>query len=168
MRKNVLYLLGLIALVAADQFTKFYILKQPSYDGLVLIPGVLKIIKHQNYGIIANVPLPMWLILVATLIVMAFILVNLKRAIAKSSSGRAVALTLLLAGAFGNLIDRLRYDFVFDWILLFGQSAINLADIFIAIGLLWYLLIIKREQRSTKIPACRQAGESYTKYTNNI
>ena len=51
-----------------------------------------------------------------------------------------LAVTVIL-GAVGNLADRIINGFTTDYILLFGHSAINLADLLIIfgiLGILWY------------------------------
>ena len=54
---------------------------------------------------------------------------------------------LVITGAVGNIIDRLRYGGVIDFIMLHYQDYVwpifNLADIFICIGLL--LILLKKE-----------------------
>lgn len=46
---------------------------------------------------------------------------------------------LLLSGALGNLIDRIIYNWVRDWIRLWWWPVFNLADVWISIGLIVYI-----------------------------
>jgi len=51
-----------------------------------------------------------------------------------------LALTVVALGALSNLIDRLTGGAVIDYLLFFCYSAINVADVMIAGGLLWAVL----------------------------
>ena len=50
----------------------------------------------------------------------------------------SIALALILGGAIGNLIDRLQYNYVVDFILVYYRDwlfpAFNVADAAIAVG----------------------------------
>ena len=52
-------------------------------------------------------------------------------------------LTFLIAGALGNLIDRLAYGFVIDFIDLTIWPVFNLADIYIVSGIILLLLHLR-------------------------
>ncbi|MCR4256589.1 MAG: signal peptidase II, partial [Candidatus Uhrbacteria bacterium] len=51
----------------------------------------------------------------------------------------SLMLGVFMSGVFGNVFDRIMFGFVRDWILLFGMSAINIADILIAGSLLAWI-----------------------------
>lgn len=131
---NVLF--GLIAPLVADRLTKLYFMKQSADSGFVLFSGLLETTQHRNYGVVANFPLPMAVIFILTAVAIFFVLLGLIRAWKKSDRWQSAWFMLILAGALGNLWDRAQYNYVFDWILLFGRSALNLADIFIILGLI--------------------------------
>ena len=84
-------------------------------------------------------------------LVSAFILVWLWRC---HTANRLLAwgLAMILAGATGNLIDRLQYRYVIDFISLHYQDmyfpAFNIADISITIGAI--MLIIDNFRRADK------------------
>ena len=52
------------------------------------------------------------------------------------------SLTLIVAGALSNLIDRLYFGYVVDFISFFNYSIFNLSDVYIVIGV---GLILTRE-----------------------
>jgi len=78
-------------------------------------------------------------ILATTLIVILLVVIGLVRTMRNDDLRIALALCLILAGAIGNLWDRFAWGYVFDWILIGGTSIVNIADICIAVGILWYL-----------------------------
>lgn len=124
---------------AVDRATKLFFMRT---DVLITspIPGVIDMTRHQNYGIIANVPVPRLMIIALTLGVLALVLRALWRVVRSGTVFRACALGVLLGGAFGNLYDRLTMGYVFDWILLGGRSVINLADVAIMLGVALFFL----------------------------
>jgi len=70
---------------------------------------------------------------------MALIVIHVLKYVRANKMVQAVALAEIFGGALGNLIDRVTRGYVFDWILLFGQSAINIADIAIIEGALVFI-----------------------------
>lgn len=126
-------------LVGIDRVTKIVMFSRSAESAPFLLPGIIEFTHHRNFGIIANIPLPRFAIIAITFVVMALLVVGFKRAHHRKEFRETLPLTLILAGSVGNLWDRLHYGFVFDWVLLVGRSAVNLADAFIAVGLVWYL-----------------------------
>lgn len=142
-----------VILVVLDRLTKLHMIERSVDNGPLLFPGILELVHHRNYGIVANVPLPQPLIILITFAVIVMIGIGTYRALRRKELREVTALMLILGGAIGNLWDRIQWGYVFDWILLFGRSAINLADIFIAVGLLWYLAERNIDQRHEGPPA---------------
>jgi signal peptidase II len=62
-------------------------------------------------------------------------------------------LSLLLAGAFGNIWDRLLYGFVVDFIKIGSFYVFNVADSAISISACWIVLLVFHENRKeTELP----------------
>lgn len=134
-------LLVFLPLLLLDQLTKLIIFRN-FYPGqsLPLIKGILHITLVLNKGIAfgmfaqSGVFLWLWIFLCVFLTIVVFHkfpqTVNRKRT--------RIYLSLILAGAAGNLIDRLRLGFVIDFIDLRVWPVFNVADmtICIATGLL--------------------------------
>lgn len=132
-------ILWVIVVFIADRFSKMWI---AGTDG-VLPHGpfahLITLTHHQNYGVIANTPIPRFVIIALTVLILGLVVYTLIKAICKVQQRSVAALSILLGGAIGNLYDRTVMGYVFDWILLFGRSAINIADVAIMIGAVWYL-----------------------------
>lgn len=84
-----------------------------------------------------------WFLISIAVVAIVFI-VWLMRTQAQQSKRLMLALTLVLAGAIGNLIDRLAYGHVVDFLLLYWHPwyypAFNVADAAISVGailLIW-------------------------------
>jgi len=121
-----------------DRATKHYFFALGESRHASVVRGVIDLVHHENYGIVANAPLPMPIILAITLVVIVLVVAGIWRAMKRRDLRATLALAIIFGGALGNLYDRLTHGFVFDWMLLFGRSAINVADIAIVIGAILY------------------------------
>jgi signal peptidase II len=61
------------------------------------------------------------------------------------------AFTLVLAGGFSNLLDRIKYNFVVDYIYLGNLSFFNLADLMIGAGIIVLIIYFIHSSRLIKI-----------------
>lgn len=140
----------LIALVlATDRFTKLAFMKTSALGGRFAIPRVLDFIQHENHGVIANLPVPQPLIVICTIGALIVLVTLLKKTLKNGTTAQVAGLAIAIGGALGNLWDRLQWQFVFDWILLFNRSIINIADIAIAVGLFMFLVTSRRHPITT-------------------
>jgi signal peptidase II len=84
-----------------------------------------------------------WLFAVLAILISIIIAVWLTR-LKKQETLLAVALSLILGGAIGNLIDRLAYGYVIDFLDVYYQTwhwpAFNVADSAITLGVMLMLL----------------------------
>src|SRR5204863_9298905 len=142
-----LVLLGMLAVVALGQLCKHVV-----EDSIVpgeeqkLLPGI-DLVNSRNRGVAFGF-LPGSHLAVTFLIGIAllFLLVYF----ARHASQRLIWLPtgMLLGGAAGNIIDRLRADSVTDFIKLpLGWPPFNLADASITLGILVLVLLIERSRR---------------------
>ncbi|MBI4138883.1 signal peptidase II [Candidatus Uhrbacteria bacterium] len=145
--------LFLFFLILADRLTKQAFSARTDTE-LILVPRLVSIIHHRNFGIVANIPLPTGMILLVTFLAIGALGVGMVRSVRQNRLSEIPPLLLILAGALGNLWDRLTLGYVFDWLLLVRRSAVNLADISIFFGLAWFLL----SPRESK-PPLTQPGE---------
>jgi lipoprotein signal peptidase len=131
-------LLAGAAAFLADAWTKtvfFDAITQES-QAFSFFDGLVRSTLHHNYGISFNIPIPAWATLLITGLALGWALAVL---IERSRRGQLFACLILgvfIGGVVGNVSDRITLGFVRDWLLLFGRSAINVADICIAGSLL--------------------------------
>ncbi|MHB8958580.1 MAG: signal peptidase II [Candidatus Limnocylindrales bacterium] len=116
-RRWLLFIAIAVAVVAADQTTKAWITSSIGQPGssFSVLGNWLNFVYGQNSGILFGmVPQSATAFAIVSLVVIVLIVVYHQRA------GRGVvmsiATSLLLGGAIGNLIDRLHYGAVVDWI----------------------------------------------------
>jgi len=129
---------------AADRVTKRFFFGRETSS---VIGTVLQTTSHHNSGLIANLPVPHLAIVIVTCTVTLCIIWMIIRANSHHHTLRSLSLALILGGALGNLADRLSYGFVFDWILIFNWSIINIADIAIGAGILGALCTLDHHDK---------------------
>jgi signal peptidase II len=136
-----------ISNLTLDRVTKWILMTQPAQSGLSLIPNVLGTTQHQNYGVLANIPVPLPIVIVLTIVALFFLGKLLRRSIEQKNTLAVMGVSSIIAGALGNLWDRTMFGYVFDWILLFDRSVINLADFFIVEGAVVFFIsqYVKKE-----------------------
>lgn len=138
-------LLGVCGLVAlADQGSKAWVMAAiPPYETVPVIPDFFDLVNIRNRGAAFgflnrhDIEWQFWLFLVATLVA-AGVILALTRAAGKGEKWLVAGLGLVLGGALGNLVDRVRFRAVVDFLDFYvGQwhwPAFNVADIAICCG----------------------------------
>ena len=119
MKNNLLYVLLFIFLVVLDQVVKIYI-SNSSFD-----------YTENKLYILGLFTLSKFLYFVLVVCVSVFLTRNIL--LLKNNFLRNIY-TLLLAGVVSQSIDRLRLGYIIDYLNLFDITIINLADLYIVIG----------------------------------
>jgi signal peptidase II len=164
-RKYWVLLIFCFGILLLDQWTKSLIVQKLSlYQRVEVIQGFFNIIHVRNtggaFGIFGGEKggLGSILFVVVSLIAIGSI-VYLFIKIKENEKTLALSFSLVLSGAIGNLIDRLRYGEVIDFLDFYLSSthwpAFNVADsaICIGIGMLALELLVRDPKRSTKSQA---------------
>jgi signal peptidase II len=165
---NLYYLIISAFIVAFDQITKKLITANYIENDAVPVIGDLLQLRlvYNEGGAMGTILGPSWLYTILTLAALFFIVRYFLRA---HSDGRLVkwSLALILGGAIGNLIDRLRFGRVVDFVDmdipdvpflgLYRWYTYNVADAAITIGLVLFavaLIITKAtpEKADGKLP----------------
>lgn len=147
---------GLI--VVADQVTKFIVDRSMAlHESIPVIENLFSLTYIRNtgaaFGIFAgsHAAFRMPFLIIVSLIAIGFIFMMLKR-LRDTETGLMTALAFILGGAIGNLIDRIFYGEVIDFLDFYWSNyhwpAFNLADSFITLGVgitVYYLATAKGE-----------------------
>lgn len=132
-----LYALLIAALVALDQLVKFLVRAHiPLGDTVPFLPGIMELTYVQNTGAAFNIlQNHTWILTIISLVVAAAVVAALLKRVVSHPFG-VVTLAVVLAGAVGNLIDRLWMGYVTDMFqTTFIQFAVfNVADICVVLG----------------------------------
>ncbi len=131
-----------------DQYTKNIILKTMSLGTTTKVFSILSFTYVQNTGAIWGSlkdtnALLVWISVIAFGILI-FFYDQFKTPFEK------IAYTLLLVGLWGNMLDRVLYGFVVDFIAIGWWPVFNIADSCITIGITIYLLEQWRQYRIEK------------------
>jgi len=140
-----------LATLSLDQLTKFLITKNLFQNqSIPIIKGIFYITLVHNrgaaFGILKN-QIPLFII--TSLFAIILIYFNLKEN--KQSKSYSIVLSLILAGALGNLIDRLFFGYVIDFLDFRIWPVFNMADSAITIGAIllgWSILFKKNVSRN--------------------
>jgi signal peptidase II len=132
-----------VAVVVADQVSKAIVRGQISrFDENELVLGI-KLINTRNTGVAFSMfssggPLVVIIALVALAALIAFFVTHIHRRLVWLPTG------LLLGGAAGNLIDRIRLGAVTDFIKFPHWPAFNVADICVTLGVLSLIYVLEK------------------------
>ena len=146
------------AIVLLDQATKAIVdRRMPLHYSIPIIDGFFNLTYIRNtgaaFGIFsgAHEVFRLPFLIGVSLLASGFILVMLKR-LREDATGLITALAFILAGAVGNLIDRIFHGEVIDFFDVYWKQyhwpAFNIADSFITIGVaitIFYLIRAKGE-----------------------
>lgn len=160
MKKNLLiFLLGAAVVVALDQITKSAITSRFAlYEVFSVIPGFFNLVYVMNpgaaFGFLADASETFRYVfftgitIVATGLIIFYLIKSNPRNLLLS-----VSLTLIFGGAAGNLIDRLRFGAVVDFLDVYiggaHWPAFNVADSAITVGailMIWEMIINRKSK----------------------
>lgn len=143
-RRWIVMAMAITILLAIDQMAKSYSSIYAT-QGHALLLGVFHITYIRNtgvaLGIAGNNP---FLAIIMQLVVLTFVVQFLRLQYTRMNLGTKIALTFILAGGTSNLVDRILYRAVIDYIdispILPHFPVFNLADTYIVVGLLLFII----------------------------
>jgi signal peptidase II len=161
MRDKLGYLLITAIVLVADQWTKHWAMTSLKPVALIeVIPGFFRLTYATNRGVafsmFADSELNVRLIFaVISTVAALFVTIYLARTPAKRTK-MSTALSLLLAGIIGNLIDRVRLGEVIDFLDFhlgerYTWPTFNIADAAICIGAALLAIEMLREERAASL-----------------
>ena len=132
-----------LALAALDQLTKALVrarLPLEELGSVRLWPGVFQLTHTRNRGMAFSLLWDQrWLLVLAALVIGGLIVASERRAAKSGGLERlyGVGLAMALAGALGNLTDRVRHGYVTDFLdfRLINFPIFNVADSCITLGI---------------------------------
>jgi len=140
--------LFVVGLFIADRLLKIWFLKNPGvrWD---FIKGLFGVSLVHNRGIAFGIPLNqtiLFVLIAGTLVLLVRAWLAAQR---RRQAGLAFGLSLIVAGAVSNLIDRLRYGAVIDYLDVPFFTVFNFADVMISGGVVLLLLAVLRSKTVT-------------------
>jgi signal peptidase II len=149
-RDYLLFTLLTLIVVLLDQASKWFMVAclEP-YQAHSVVPEFFDLVLVRNKGMAFGIlgqsssHVAAYLLMGATLAAIVVIMVFFWRA-RRDQKWLTMGLALILGGAVGNLVDRIRLGFVIDFLDFsikgYHWPAFNLADSAVTIGTLWLLL----------------------------
>lgn len=149
MQKYVRFSIISLGVVLLDQVTKILVLHyMPLHDSISIIPGFFSLTHVHNpggaFGFMAqnSSPLRHWLFLLAAFFALGMILYFYHQT-PRTHPFFGFALALIFGGAIGNLIDRLRFGEVVDFLDVYigymHWPTFNVADSAVTVGVIIFL-----------------------------
>lgn len=159
MKQRYLILFSMSGLILAlDQLLKHIVQTRWQLEGEhALIPGILSgILRHNNgfaFGLLQRAPREfqeVFFIAVPAFALVLIVLIFIK--LQDNQMLTSIALTTIFSGAIGNLLDRIKYGYVVDFLQLQWQKRqlfppFNLADISIVVGVALMFINTFRQNR---------------------
>lgn len=144
------YLIALVVIIF-DQWTKYLVIENMAIgESIPIIDNLIYLTSHRNpgaaWGILAG---QMWFFYIITVIVIGIIIYYMET-YSKGHRLLGLSLALVLGGAIGNLIDRVRFqevvDFVDVYIFSYDYPIFNVADSSLVIGVILIGIITLLEE----------------------
>lgn len=149
----VYYALAAVILVI-DQITKYVVVNNIDlYEVKEVIPGILSWMYIRNTGAAWSIlEGQMWFFYIITFAVVIAVIYIMQKC-AKDNWLFSLGLSLILAGALGNFIDRLRLGYVVDMIRLdfMNFPIFNVADMSLSIGVAVIILYVLLDEKNKKL-----------------
>ena len=154
-------LLTLAALVLLDQLSKWWIMVNfILYESREIIPGLFSLVYYTNsgaaFGLLAGESSLLRRLFFIGVALAALVLLSLLyRQVRYQGRLYLYALALIAAGAIGNLIDRVRFGEVTDFLDFYWGAyhwpAFNVADSAITVGVLLFIWATWRHQPEKEV-----------------
>lgn len=159
MRRRFFYFLFILLILIVDQFSKFLIIRNvPLFSELTIIPHFFNLTHVHNRGAIfgffsqSGSQLVYYLLMLASFVALCLVIYYFFKTSAKETFSE-ISLSLILAGALGNLIDRIFRGYVIDFLDFkvreWHWPSFNIADSCVSIGALFLIFILFFKRRST-------------------
>nr|WP_276547688.1 signal peptidase II [Limosilactobacillus fermentum] len=137
----------IVALVGLDQFVKYWVSANIALGtSHGFIPGLMNLTNLHNDGaawsILEGQQWFFYLITLAAVVVLAYLMRQWH-----TNRWKMIALSLIMAGALGNLIDRVHQHYVVDMfeLLPINFPVFNVADSCLTVGVIALIIIILKE-----------------------
>ena len=159
-KKNVIFLLTVAVLLILDQVTKYVIhTGMALHESIPVIPGFFSITYIRNpgaaFGFLAGAsPTFRYVFFIGITIAAIGLILHYQRTYVAGALLLTISLGMILSGAVGNLIDRVRFGEVIDFLDVYlGTThwpAFNIADSAISVGA--FILFIHLIQQKKSAP----------------
>ena len=134
---------SVIFLFICDRILKYWALAGLYHTKIDIIKGWFSFELFKNAAIAFSIPLPPFVIIPLTIIVIAALVVFFLQRLRCYWGSVEVGCLFIVSGAISNLYDRLQYGFVVDYLNFIWWPVFNIADVMISAGvalILWQIV----------------------------
>ena len=155
LKHNALLIAIVTVVVALDQWTKILVSHKlalgESISPIKALERFFKIVHWHNTGATFGLFQNANIVLLITSIVIVFAVLYYYQGVQKNAWLAKVSLSLIVAGALGNIVDRIKFSYVIDF-LSFGRFPVfNVADSAVTVGVfLMVILFLMSENKTSK------------------
>lgn len=141
-------IVGLIVAVLLDQVTKLAAVRalKPSTAGIEVVPSVFRLLYLENRGAAFGVMQDHQMFFVIVGVIMLIVIGILYAMMPKTKKyiPLRICAVLICGGAIGNMIDRIRLNYVIDFFYfeLIDFPIFNVADIYVTVSCILFVLLI--------------------------
>lgn len=147
--KKKLIIISLFLFFILDRTAKYLALNKLPNKGVYLI-DYFKLQLEKNIGIAFGISLPKFLIIILVIIIISFLLYYFLKNINKEKYLNSFLIGLIIIGAISNLIDRVIYSSVIDFIKISIWPTFNLSDAYISVAVVVLLILNIKISKSKK------------------
>jgi signal peptidase II len=136
------------AVIAIDQIVKNLLVKALAGGEIIVIKDFFRLVYVENYGIAFGMFKNKTLFFIITQCIISVLIIYAIYRFRNISVPVTICLSLILGGAIGNLIDRIRIGYVIDYLSFsIFPPVFNIADSAIVVGaiLLSLILVFNKE-----------------------
>ena len=137
----------LIVLVALDQITKYLaVINLKDKPAIPIIQDVFELNYLENrgaaFGVLQNQKI--FFLIISIIIVCVVVFVLFKVPDDKKYNVMHVLLVMVASGGIGNMVDRIRFDYVVDFFsfVLINFPIFNVADIYVTVSMIGFAILI--------------------------
>ena len=143
-----------VLLFVTDRLSKVFFLAHPT-DQYTLLPGWLWLRFHLNTQMALSLPLLPLFYYAAVSLVLVLLCAKSVKVWQQRRLAEFTCICLIVSGAVSNLLDRLYYGGVVDFIAVKLGSVFNIADTMIVLSVLGWIVILWQYDRAQAIQTHR-------------
>lgn len=156
----IIEIIAILLIVSVDQVTKLLAIEHlapmaANYESITIIDGVFELYYTENTGAAFSILNNNTLLLALISVVVIGIVLYFKKQIPREPKYRILHLlaAFIIGGAIGNLIDRLRLQYVVDMFHFywFEFPIFNIADIFVTCSAILLIILLLTKFRDLEI-----------------
>ena len=152
-RQRIYEVTGILLLI--DQFIKYIITNHMKlYDSITIIPKFFKIFYVRNTGAAFSILENQRILLMLISVIMIILIDRFLKKEKNLKSIYIIPFGMIMGGIFGNLMDRILYHEVIDYLSFsfhkYSFPVFNFADMMITIGMIILIWFTIREEKKEK------------------